>query len=60
MNRNKAAPSSSGDELMAPVAGGSLPSIPAVHSESPDCWCCPTLEYVAEDDSRVWVHHKPS
>ena len=28
------------------------------HVPSPECWCEPILDYVAEDGSRVWVHRQ--
>lgn len=30
------------------------------HLESEHCWCIPTLDYVAENGTKVWVHHEPN
>jgi hypothetical protein len=30
------------------------------HIESEYCWCSPTLDYVAENGNKVWVHHEPT
>lgn len=32
----------------------------AEHSASADCQCGPTLDYVAEDGTAVYVHHEPN
>lgn len=28
------------------------------HLESPECWCCPVLAFVAEDGTEHWVHNE--
>lgn len=39
---------------------GMVESISREHVEREDCWCHPTLDFVAEDGRKVWVHHEPS
>jgi hypothetical protein len=31
-----------------------------MHTESSDCWCCPTLDFMSEDGTAVYIHHKAS
>lgn len=31
-----------------------------MHVESERCWCHPTLDFVAENGNKVWVHHEPN
>jgi hypothetical protein len=30
------------------------------HEDSEQCWCHPTLEFVAENGTKVWLHHEPN
>jgi hypothetical protein len=39
---------------------GVVESISREHAEREDCWCSPTLDFVADDGRKVWVHHEPT
>lgn len=42
------------------VPGEPCPIHARKHVEAEDCWCCPTLDFVAENGVKVWVHHEPN
>jgi hypothetical protein len=51
--------------IFQPIIDAIAPKAPVVpirreHTESADCWCHPTLDYVAENGNQVWVHHEPN
>lgn len=40
--------------------GGKGMALVREHEESEHCWCGPTLNYVADNGRKVWVHHEPN
>ena len=31
---------------------------PKEHEITPTCWCEPEVEFVSEDDNKVWLHRR--